>query len=504
MNPSSESEIPEHTEDSVSKPLPNGFLNALDDTVKEEIHWIIDKVFAEGEQMLVFGAPKVGKSQFGLQLAMAIALGEPFLNWQIKKRRRVLYLNFEMGKHIFMLRIARHFCYAVEAKKLRAIQEGLEEMDLDPENRSKESKWLDFEDDTPPDDDLMKKINSGIKDYLFFCGELRGLESKIIDGNYDPDEINKTDKAKTGGKKDKDERELSEQTIVKQWQAIMDAIKPELIIFDTLSKTHAIDESNNSEIQRVLLRLREICSVAVPTTNDPDKASGNDGIKRRKEIAHVIIHHARKMSGDFYKNGGNYVSLDNIRGGSAIRAEADLIFGIFAAANKPTSTHEATNRTISVEARNLAIDPQYVNFKRFAFSYPRQRTPEFEESLGDILTEHIRHAFVQSGMRGLTIETLKTKVWDELERAGRQKEFTLNQVGRTLKTLAENSNSQYEIREKQGNEKDTAQYPHERKPGKILYWIKEGSPWLDDEPLNTAIMNHKPHPLRKGGKSVKP
>ena len=200
MSATPESEKAEQTEDSTSKPLPHGFLNALDDTVNKKIPWIIDKLLAEGEQMLVFGAPKVGKSQFGLQLAMSIALGEPFLNWPIANRRRVLYLNFEMGKRFFMLRIARHFCYALEARKLLAIKEGLEEMDLDPENRSEESKWLDTDLEVPPDDEMLKKVNDGIKGYLFFCGELRGLESEIIAGNYDPDEKNKTDRDKAKAK----------------------------------------------------------------------------------------------------------------------------------------------------------------------------------------------------------------------------------------------------------------------------------------------------------------
>lgn len=45
MSVSPKPEIAEQTEESDSKPLPHGFLNALDDTVNEEIPLIIEGLF---------------------------------------------------------------------------------------------------------------------------------------------------------------------------------------------------------------------------------------------------------------------------------------------------------------------------------------------------------------------------------------------------------------------------------------------------------------------------
>ena len=477
---------PELTEpdDTSSPELPEGILNALDGTVNEAIPWIIENLLADGEQMLVFGAPKVGKSQFALQLAMCVALGEPFLNWSIaKKSGRVLYLNFEMGKRSFMLRIARHYSRLMELKRERECEEAGQEY---VENTG---LWHHSENHEPPEGELLEKINETIKDRLFFCGELKGLHG---------DHVPKPPDSATGNKQSNEKRdaEAAQELLVQHWQSIIEAVKPDLVIFDTLSKSHSVNESDNSEIQRVLGWIRKICSIPLPAADD-----ANSGIRKndaRKDIAHIIVHHARKMPGEFSRKGSNYINLDSIRGGSAIRAEADLIFGIFAAQNKQTSTHNATNRTISIEARNLAPGEEYVNFGNFAFSHPTQRTPEDEEAMDDLLTKLIRDAFVLSKMRGLMIGTLQAMVWAGLEKSGKDREYTKNGLKSMLESLAGQNDSKFEIRVKKGVEEETAKFPHERKGGNKIFWIRDGAAWLDEEPLKGAIERHTPVPAAKG------
>ena len=481
------SSSPENSNEAIPQepPLPDGILNALDDAVNESVPWVIDNLLSEGEQMLVFGAPKVGKSQFALQMAMCLAMGEPFLNWQVTKRRRVLYLNFEMGKRIFMLRIARHFSRLLEQKNMRECAESGQEYvcDADP--------WHHLEDEVPPGGELREEVNGNIKDHLFFSSDFKSLHGDHVPGCADSPEKGKQPDPKS-------DAAAAQKLLVRHWQSVIEAIKPDLVIFDTLSKTHSINESDNSEIQQVLLRIRQICSI--PLSANGESQSERHQPLARKYIAHVIVHHARKLPGESFKGGGGF-NLDNIRGGSAIRAEADLICGIFSTSPKVTTTHEATNRVISIEARNLAPSEQRVNFEKFAFCHPRQRTPEKEESRNDEVIDFVRLAFVQSKMRGLAIATMEAKVSDGLIKSGREKEFTPRGLKDMLKSLANQTGSNFEIRVKRGAEEETAKFPHERDVGKILYWIKDGSAWLDQQPLKAAIDTHVPIAVRKGKKT---
>ena len=491
MSASPESEIAEQTEDPDPKPLPRGFLNALDDTVNEEIPWIIEKLLAEGEQMLVFGAPKVGKSQFALQLACCLAMGEPFLGWPISMQRRVLYLNFEMGKHIFMLRIARHFSRLMEERKKRECEESGQEYLCEDE------LWHKLEDGVPLGVELRGEINEIIEDQLFFCSDLKSLHGDHVPKSAISPQKNKESNPKSEG-------ESNQDSLVRYWQSVIKEVNPDLVIFDTLSKTHAINESDNSEIQQVLMRIRDICRIPAVTTTGSDGGDATGGNRDEgKHIAHIIVHHARKSSPDSKNKGQIWMDLDSIRGGSAIRAEADVICGIFFAKRK-TATHQETNRHLVVEARNFAPFDQPLNFEVFAFCHPRQRTPEEVEiernesnKLDEFILGLIRGAFVQSGMRGLKISTLEAKVRAGLKTFKQGDAFSERGLKKKLQMLAMQDTSEFETRKKKGLEKQTAEFPHERDTGPKLYWVKDGSPWLKEDSLKAAINKHVPYTVRK-------
>lgn len=68
--------------------------------------YIIDGLLEKGEQALLFGQPKVGKTFFAIQIAVAAATARPFLSWGISQPRKVLYVNFEMGERVFAERVA--------------------------------------------------------------------------------------------------------------------------------------------------------------------------------------------------------------------------------------------------------------------------------------------------------------------------------------------------------------------------------------------------------------
>jgi hypothetical protein len=101
---------------------------------------------------------------------------------------------------------------------------------------------------------------------------------------------------------------------------ILEAIQPDLVIFDSLSKLHWCDENSNADMRDVLQSLRKLCSV--PLGPKPERGDDN---RTKRPIAHIIIHHTRKDSGDqkFMRKGAS-----EMRGASAIHAEADLAITI--------------------------------------------------------------------------------------------------------------------------------------------------------------------------------
>lgn len=68
------------------------------------INWIIPNFLGEGLSILA-GNPKVGKSWFALNLAIAVASGTNFLDFNIPNEQNVLYLALEDGKHRLQKRI---------------------------------------------------------------------------------------------------------------------------------------------------------------------------------------------------------------------------------------------------------------------------------------------------------------------------------------------------------------------------------------------------------------
>ena len=59
--------------------------------------YIIDPFLPERGLIEIYSKTGVGKTTFAMSLAMAAALGKPFLKWGVPKRWRVLYVDGEMS-----------------------------------------------------------------------------------------------------------------------------------------------------------------------------------------------------------------------------------------------------------------------------------------------------------------------------------------------------------------------------------------------------------------------
>ena len=230
--------------------------------------FLVEGLIELGDQVLLYGQPKVGKTFLAIQLACALATGRPFLKWEVKQRRKVLYINFEMGERVFARRISK---FLIQPK------EGLSEPDL------------------------VSHFDEQIKDHLLFSVSPRSAN-------------------------------ISSQK--KALAKLIAEHSPDFIVFDTLAKLHGVDEKENNAIQHVLTEVRNVCQ------------------KEGDPIAHMIVHHARKTAMNITDSAQNLTAAE-IRGGSAIRGEADVILGLASSAG---GAGGGAKMKLIMEARNVSLE----------------------------------------------------------------------------------------------------------------------------------------------------
>lgn len=61
----------------------------------QERGWLVEGLLAEGQQVTLYSPPKVGKSIFSYELAVALSKRDSFLGAAIPKVRKVLYVDYE-------------------------------------------------------------------------------------------------------------------------------------------------------------------------------------------------------------------------------------------------------------------------------------------------------------------------------------------------------------------------------------------------------------------------
>ena len=74
-------------------------------TFKEEVHYICDEILLEEGRTSVAGGTNVGKSLWALQFSLCVAMGVPFMTFNVPRPRRVLLVQFEMMDAMMTQRI---------------------------------------------------------------------------------------------------------------------------------------------------------------------------------------------------------------------------------------------------------------------------------------------------------------------------------------------------------------------------------------------------------------
>lgn len=330
------------------------FRDFLDETVNDPVPWIFSNLIAEREQMLIYGEPKIGKSQLALQMAVAAAMGKSFLNWDNSAgRRRVVYVNFEIDEHPFMNRLADHVLAEVGLMREQPAEISSAETRVILQNKH------------------INLVNQEIKNWLHFSNGIRsmGITREVLGVNS----------------RNNDELSAEEHVVFKAWKETIKKLSPDFIIFDTLSKIHNVDESENIAIQQVMMLLRKL---AVRMRGDGKEES----------IAHVIVHHTRKRSRHETRQ-----SPDSIRGGSSIRAEVDVSLGLSGVVGK-------SDRSVHLEARNVGGGSFSLKFDGRRFEVSGKESDGENSGEQHTKLDRIANAFRELKVRGMSVGQLHRRV----------------------------------------------------------------------------------------------
>jgi len=231
---------------------------------QKPVDWLLVDLIEAGDQWIVSGPPKSGKSMFALSMAIKISKGESFIGYECPIPKTVLYFDLELKDRIFW------------SRALRMVNN-------------------DFK-DLCEDRNLVRPTGLGAMDI------------------FQADDVEKI------------------STAVKM-------VKPDLIIWDVLSRLHRCEENDNGAMKKVLQRIRELS----------------------EKSAHVIVHHSRKNN--VYGN----ADAQSMRGAGSIHGEVD---GAITLTPKGTDTCN-----MSISAR--AIPAQ------------KDRLLEWDESLNIVLPKAI-------------------------------------------------------------------------------------------------------------------
>lgn len=244
---------------------------------KTKPDWIIEGLIHAGDQVVLAGPPKIGKSILGFQLALAVAEGGKrcFLSERFKTKsepRKVLVFSLEMKEPMVSERLAKLY----------------------------------------PDKQARERARNMKLQFIFRVAGDSSLD--VVD--FDRDTESKAKKAGTAS--------LSHHGRV--LQQIISKAEPDLVVFDTLIRMHALDENNNVAMSHLLKFIRKICTLDERPLKKERKKSKNSKRPSKRhpvELAHVLIHHTRKESN--IGNGSANRDANAVRGAGAIHSEADLV-----------------------------------------------------------------------------------------------------------------------------------------------------------------------------------
>ena len=179
------------------------------------------------------------------------------------------------------------------------------------------------------------------------------------------------------------------------------AAEPDVVIYDTLIQMHSVNENDNILMKEALRILRRL-TVA---------KGGSDGTVG-KPIAHIILHHTRKESGQFR----SALSPEIMRGAGAVHGVADLVM-----LARP-DLHRSDRLEIHISSRSSSIPNFFLQRQSDSLTHkcvPREK--DDRDSGAVRLRKVILNLLKGSPGRGrkLSRESLDSAIKKEFEESGR-------------------------------------------------------------------------------------
>lgn len=296
-SPSISNESPALPDSKESKPLPKRW--SIPDLLRlpaTGYSWIIEGLLRPGNQVLLAGPPKGGKSLLASEIAISLtkpfAEGEERFLFQPKPPEesgapglkilkisppkpekgqprsswKVLFISLEMRAPEIADRIQKQLSgLGVTAKKLAEEEPAPESLNIP----------------------LVHVFGLATADPETLVQDLRILTVTAADYGKPP-------VTEPGA----DHKKLHD---------LVNEVRPDVVIYDTLIQMHDVNENDNILMKKVMRSLREISTIKTSTGTE--------------EIAHIVVHHTRKESGQFRAP----LSPEIMRGAGSIHGTADLV-----------------------------------------------------------------------------------------------------------------------------------------------------------------------------------
>lgn len=78
---------------------------------QQKADYIFEGLIEKGDQWIISGAPKSGKSRLALQLAISASEGQAFLGYECPEKQKVLYIDLELSPRVSSTRILSFYDY---------------------------------------------------------------------------------------------------------------------------------------------------------------------------------------------------------------------------------------------------------------------------------------------------------------------------------------------------------------------------------------------------------
>lgn len=286
--------------------------------------WIIDGLLRRGNQMLLAGPPKSGKTLIAAEIALALSRpwmsGEERFLFGARRNEEIDFPGFKIhakgkgGQPWKVLFFSLEMREAEIASRLRC--QLTARVSVDSQVVSGESK--------PTPKFQLHHIFGlpGNKSSPELRQDLEVLETVATKAGHPP-------KVQMGPD-------------AKAIQEIIQSQKPDVVIFDTLIQLHSVNENDNVLMKGVMRVLRRSAVI--------NRRDGSDQIA--DPVAHIVVHHTRKEGGHFKAP----LSPEIMRGAGAVHGVADLVMLARPAYKKDTLEVHVSSRSSSIPNFFLSRD----------------------------------------------------------------------------------------------------------------------------------------------------